>query len=460
MKPTVALVGRPNVGKSTLFNRLSTRKKAIVHDKPGVTRDRKYADARIGPLEFTVIDTPGLEEAATGTIEYGMTEQTISAIQAADAVCLVVDGMVGVTPQDKVFANLIRKNRANHYCGKHDEAAAQSNSNDGVILLVNKCERDLQPDGSYLKLGFGHPIPISAEHGTGMADLCTELLEMLPDYENATDPFKEDKIQIAIVGRPNSGKSTFVNALLKENRVLTGPEAGITRDSISIEWQYKEQPITLVDTAGLRKKGNINDSLEKLSASDTIGSIKYANTVVLMLDATRALEQQDLNIASFIIDEGRSLVIAINKWDLVEKKKEFQKELDYKLEMELSQVSGVPVVYLSALNGENLDKVIDGCLRIYKTWNKKIPTPKLNDWLAMATEHHMLPLQKNGRRLRIKYCTQVKSRPPYFKFFCNKADDIPDSYKRYLMNSIRENFSMQGVPMRLTFLSSDNPYSR
>lgn len=442
MKPTVALVGRPNVGKSTLFNRLSTRKKAIVHDKPGVTRDRKYADARIGPLEFTVIDTPGLEEAATGSIEYGMTEQTISAIQMADVVCLVVDGFTGVTPQDRVFAQLIRKNNSN------------------VILLVNKSEKNVQIDGSYLKLGFGVAVPISAEHGLGMADLCTELLEKIPENDDTPDPFIENKVQIAIVGRPNSGKSTFINAILKENRVLTGPEAGITRDSIAIEWQYKDQPITLVDTAGLRKKGNITDNLEKLSASDTIGSIKYANTVVLMIDATRALEQQDLNIASFIIDEGRSLIIAINKWDLVKNKKEFKKELEYKLETDLSQVSGVPCVYLSALGGENLHKVIDACLDIYATWNKKIPTPKLNNWLEMALDHHPLPLQKNGRRLRIKYCTQVKARPPYFKFFCNKADDIQDSYRRYLMNAMREAFGMQGVPIRMTFVSGENPYGK
>jgi GTP-binding protein len=442
MKPTVALVGRPNVGKSTLFNRLSTRKKAIVHDQPGVTRDRKYADGRIGPVEFTVIDTPGLEEALEGSIEYGMTEQTISAIRMADVVCLVIDGFVGVTPQDKVFAQLIRKNHNN------------------VILLVNKCEKNITIDGSYMKLGFGIAVPISAEHGLGMADLCTELLEKLPDHDDMPDPFKENKIQIAITGRPNSGKSTFINALLKENRVLTGPEAGITRDSISIEWEYRGQPITLVDTAGLRKKGNITESLEKLSASDTIGSIKYANTVVLMLDATRALEQQDLSIANFIIGEGRSLVIAINKWDLVEKKKAFKEELDYKLSMDLSQVEGVPVVYLSALSGENLHKVIDACLDIYKTWNKKISTPKLNDWLAMAIDYHMLPLQKNGRRLRIKYCAQINTRPPKFKFFCNKADAIPDSYKRYLMNSLRENFAMQGVPIRMDFVSSENPYGK
>lgn len=440
----VALVGRPNVGKSTLFNRLSIRKKAIVHDIPGVTRDRKYADARLGPMEFTVVDTPGLEEAAAGAIEYGMTEQTISAIKISDVVCLVLDGVVGVTPQDIFFANLVRKN--NNHC----------------ILLVNKCEKHLTMDGSYFKLGFGAPIQISAEHGLGMADLCERLLEFESDRDvNSTevDPFKADKIQIAIVGRPNSGKSTFINALLKENRVLTGAQAGITRDSIEIEWKHKDKLVTLVDTAGLRKRGNIVGSLEKLSASDTIHSIKYANTVVLMLDSARPLEQQDLNIASFIIEEGRALVLAVNKWDLVQNKKAFKRDLEEKLLQDLSQVDGLSCVYLSAMHEENIYAVIDQCFAAYSLWNKKLPTPKLNEWLKFAVQHHQLPLQQNGRRLRIKYCAQIKTRPPTFKFFCNKADSIPDSYRRYLLNDLRKAFDMPGVPVRIEFVSGTNPYN-
>ncbi len=443
MKPTVALVGRPNVGKSTLFNRLSNRKKAIVHDQAGVTRDRKYADASLGPVDFIVIDTPGLEEAEAGSIEHGMTSQTLHAVQMADLVCLVVDGSIGVTPSDKFFANLIRKNNKN------------------FILLANKCEKHTNADNSYLKLGFGTPIMISAEHGLGMADLCDEFLAKLPDNENApADPFKTDKMQIAIVGRPNSGKSTFINALLKENRVLTGPEAGITRDSIEIEWEYKDQVITLVDTAGLRKKANIDQSLEKMSSHDTITSIKYANTVILMLDATRPLEQQDLNIANFVISEGRSLVLAMNKWDLVVDKKAFKSEFDYMLERDLSQISGIQYVYLSALKRENIYEVIDTCLDVYNIWNKKIPTPKLNKWLEWVLFQHALPLQKNGRRLRIKYATQIKSRPPTFKFFCNIADNIPPSYKRYLVNELRKHFEMPGVPIRMEFLSTANPYKK
>ncbi len=444
MKPTVALVGRPNVGKSTLFNRLSKRKKAIVHDFAGVTRDRKYADASLGPIEFIVVDTPGLEEAEEGSVEHGMTSQTLHAVQMADLVCLVVDGSVGITPSDRFFANLIRKNNKN------------------FRLIVNKCEKNADlMDNSFFKLGFGEPVMISAEHGLGMADLCEEMIKALPEDEEAPeDPFKSSKIQMAVVGRPNSGKSTFINSLLKENRLLTGPEAGITRDSIEIEWEYKDQKITLIDTAGLRKKSNINESLEKLSTADTITSIKYANTVILMLDATKALEQQDLNIANFIVNEGRALVIAVNKWDLVENKKAFKEEFEYRLEVDLSQISGINYVCLSALDGQNTHKVIESCLSAYEIWNKRISTNMLNKWLAYATDHHPLPLQKNGRRLRIKYATQIKSRPPTFKFFCNIADDIPLSYRRYLQTSLRQNFDLPGVPMRMDFVTSDNPYKK
>lgn len=443
MKPTIALVGRPNVGKSTLFNRLSNRKKAIVHDFAGVTRDRKYADASIGPFDFIVVDTPGLEEAEVGSVEHGMTSQTLHAVQMADLVCLVVDGSVGLTPSDKFFASLIRKNNLN------------------FRLIVNKCEKTSNNDNSYFKLGFGEPILISAEHGLGMADLCTEFMEALPENEDAPeDPFKTEKLQIAIVGRPNAGKSTFINSLIKDDRLLTGPEAGITRDSIDIEWEYGGQAITLIDTAGLRKKSNINNSLEKLSTADTITSIKYANTVILMLDATRPLEQQDLNIANFIITEGRSLIIAMNKWDLVENKSAFKDEVQYLLAKELPQVSGVECVYLSALDAKNIYKVIDAAVNAYNIWNKKIPTPKLNKWLELVLDKHPLPLQKNGRRLRIKYATQIKSRPPTIKFFCNIAENIPLSYQRYLLNDLRKAFDMPGVPIRMSFVNTNNPYKK
>lgn len=444
MKPTVALVGRPNVGKSTLFNRLSRRKKAIVHDFAGVTRDRKYADASLGPLDFIVVDTPGLEEADVGSVEHGMTSQTLHAVQMADLVCLVVDGSVGVTPSDKFFANLIRKNNKN------------------FRLVVNKCEKKSEIlDNSFFKLGFGSPIMISAEHGLGMIDLCEEMMKALPEAEDEPeDPFKTSKIQIAVVGRPNSGKSTFINSLLEENRLLTGPEAGITRDSIEVEWEYKDQKMTLIDTAGLRKKSNISESLEKLSTTDTITSIKYANTVILMLDATKALEQQDLNIANFIVNEGRALIIAVNKWDLVENKKAYKEEFEYKLSVDLPQISGVNYVCLSAIEGKNIHKVIDSCIAAYEIWNKRISTNMLNKWLAYVLDNHPLPLQKNGRRLRIKYATQIKSRPPTFKFFCNIAEDIPLSYRRYLQTSLRQNFDLPGVPIRMDFVTNINPYKK
>jgi GTP-binding protein len=442
-KPIIALVGRPNVGKSTLFNRLSVRKKAIVHDKPGVTRDRQYADAKLGPLDFIIIDTPGLEDAKPGELEHNMTEQSISAVKNADLVILVLDGSVGCTSIDKNFANLIRKHNANN------------------ILVLNKCEKPIYEDGEYFKLGMGAPVKISAEHGTGLAWLCDELLEKLGSFEaEEKDPFTSDMIQIAIVGRPNAGKSTFINALLDENRLLTGPMPGITRDSIDIDWEYKGKPIKLVDTAGLRKKGNIIESIEKMSAASALKSIRYANTVVLMLDATIALEHQDLNIASLIINEGRSLVIALNKWDLIEDKKAYKDNLEHMLTLNLAQVSGVPCVYLSSTNKTNIHDVIDACIKIYSIWNKRITTNKLNDWLAFALEAHQLPLQKNGRRVRIKYCTQIKTRPPTFKFFTNYPDKIPDSYLKYLINDMRKNFKLPGVPIRISFVKSDNPYAK
>ncbi len=442
-KPIVALVGRPNVGKSTLFNRLAKNKKAIVHDKPGVTRDRQYADAKLGPLEFIIIDTPGLEDAKPGELEHNMTEQSISAIKNSDIVILVLDGSVGVTPTDKNFANLVRKHNQN------------------TILVLNKCEKPVYEDGGYFKLGMGAPLRISAEHGIGLAGLCDELIEKFESYEPvADDPFTSDTIQIAIVGRPNAGKSTFINALLDENRLLTGPTPGITRDSIDIDWEYKGKSIKLVDTAGLRKKGNIIESIEKMSAASTLKSIRYANTVVLMLDSTMALEAQDLNIASLIINEGRSLVIALNKWDLIEDKKAYKDNLEHMLTLNLAQVSGVPCVYLSSTNKTNIHEVIESCIKIYSIWNKRIATNKLNEWLGYALEAHQLPLQKNGRRVRIKYCTQIKTRPPTFKFFTNYPDKISESYTKYLVNDMRRNFKLPGVPIRISFVKSDNPYEK
>ena len=444
-KKIIALVGRPNVGKSTLFNRLSIRKKAIVHNKPGVTRDRKYSDAKIGPLEFTVVDTPGLEESKEGKLEHRMMQQTMVSIAEADLVCLIIDNEAGITPSDKFFAEFVRK-----YSKKQ-------------ILIANKSEKQFVHDQAYYKLGFGTPVPISAEHGQGLADLYDAIVEQIDTDESEviSDPFTSDSIQIVIAGRPNAGKSTFVNSIVGNERMLTGPEAGLTRESVEVSWSYKGKNMKLIDTAGLRKRCNVTKSLEKMSTGDAIGSIKFANTVILMLDATIALEQQDLTIANYVIDQGRSLVIAVNKWDLVRKKREYEEEFEYKLSTHLPQVKDVPLVYLSALDDNKTLTVLDKCIEIYDLWNKKISTSKLNDWLSFALERHPLPIQKKlGRRVRIKYITQTKTRPPTFKLFTNDPASITDSYKKYLMNSLRDDFNMPGVPIRFQFMKSDNPYAK
>lgn len=458
----IALVGRPNVGKSTLFNRLSKSKKAIVHDRPGVTRDRKYAAGSIGPFDFNIVDTPGLEEAKGEELEARMMQQTIAAIKEADLTCLVIDNLDGVTAIDRFFANMIRKN------------AAKS------ILIVNKCEKKFQHDGNMYKLGFGDPIPLSAEHGSGMIGLYESITEILDteEDEHLEDNYFEkeveiasgnnleinnsnDELKIVIAGRPNAGKSTFINTLLGEDRLLTGPEAGITRESIEIALHHKGTDFKLIDTAGLRKRANVKESLERLSTSDAIGSINFANTVILMLDATIALESQDLSIARYTIEQGRSLVIAVNKWDLIQNKQEYAEEFNYKLEKHLPQIKGVPVAFFSAINNSNVSDVLDKCVAVYKLWNAKISTGKLNDWLNFTIERHPLPLDKKlGRRLRMKYIVQIASRPPTFKLFCNLPQAITDHYKKYLINSMRSDFNLPGVPIRIRFVKSDNPYAK
>lgn len=443
MKSVIALVGRPNVGKSTLFNRLSVGTKAIVHDLPGVTRDRKYSKAKLGPVEFTVVDTPGLEKAERAALEERMMGQTFAAVTTSDLVCLVVDGGVGITPDDQFFANMLRRQHNN------------------VILVVNKCEKKIILDKEFYKLGFGEPVCISAEHGLGMMELCEIFLEKLKDTEvNIEDPFKSKSIQMAICGRPNAGKSTFINSLIGEHRLLTGPEAGITRDSVDIDWEYKGKNIKLVDTAGLRRKSQISKSLEKLSVSDTMYSIRFANVVILMIDATLGLEQQDLNIANYIINEGRAIVLAVNKWDLIEDKQAFKEEFDYRIETDLSHVKGIQVVFLSSINKQNIHKVIESAIMSFEVWNKKISTSKLNQWIEYTTEHHQLPLAKNGKRVRIKYVLQTKQRPPTFKFFVNHVDGVNPTYQKYLINSLREVFDLPGVPIRIDFDKTENPYSK
>lgn len=444
-KKIIALVGRPNVGKSTLFNRLALRKKAIIHDRPGVTRDRKYADAALGTDEFTIIDTPGLEEAEKGTLENRMMQQTVEAIKEADLLALMVDSKVGVVPEDRFFANFIRK---------YDKKS---------ILIINKCDGRFDFAQEYYKLGFDSLVPISAEHGMGMADLydaITEKLELAECSLKLTDPIKDNYLQILVSGRPNVGKSTFINAIINQERLLTGPEAGITRESIEIDWLYNGTKIKLIDTAGLRKKAVVNESLEKLSTSDTINSINFANTVILLVEAHAFLEQQDLNIANYVIDQGRSLMIVVNKWDLIDEKnkEKLKEEFLYKLDKCLPQVKNIPVVYISALKKQNINMVLETAIKIYALWNKKITTSKLNDWLNFVTEDHPLPLQKGGRRVRIKYMTQTKIRPPTFKLFSNNPEKITDSYTRYLINQLRDAFDLPGVPIRFTYIKTENPY--
>jgi GTP-binding protein len=476
-KKVLALVGRPNVGKSTLFNRLAGQKKAITHPIAGVTRDRKYTNIKIDSFEFTIIDTPGLEECVEGVLEQRMMRQTKEAILEADLVCFIVDGRDGVLPTDKFFANFVRNYTKNH------------------ILIVNKCEKAFNFSGDYYKLGMGDPIPVSAEHAIGMSDLYDTIINRtitahdigLPytcegigdstatNFEGELANLKisgdkkffnsslhlernDSSIQIVVTGRPNVGKSTFINSLLNEERVLTGSEAGITRESIEINWEYKGHKMKLIDTAGLRRQSTINSHLEKLSASDAINSIDFANTVILMLDAQNPLEQQDLNIANYVIDQGRSLIIVVNKWDLIQDKTRFKEGFQYKLDTNLPQIKGVPIIYISAINKQNINNVLDESINIYAVWNKRISTNKLNNWLRYVVHEHPLPLQQNGRIVKIKYITQIKTRPPTFKLFSNNPDKVIDSYRKYLINKLRENFDLYGVPIRFIFDKSNNPY--
>lgn len=440
----VALVGRPNVGKSTLFNRLSLGKKAITHDLAGVTRDRKYSPARVGGIEFTIIDTPGLEDTGGGSLEGRASGQTEKAISEADLVCAIVDGRSGILPIDYVFADLIRKGSKN------------------TCLLVNKCEKRFDFGVEYYNLGLGEPIAISAEHGTGLSGFYEILKEKLGSGEDSAlynDPFSSEIPLIVIAGRPNVGKSTFINALLGSERLLTGPEAGITRESIEIDYEHKNSKLKLIDTAGLRKKSSVKESLEKLSVSDSLNAIKFANLVILVVDATGSLDKQDLAIAGRVIEEGRSLVMAVNKIDAAKDRAEREKFFSEEIERRLPQIKGLPIVFISAKEKKGLNILLDQALKTYGLWNKRIPTSKLNDWLRFTLEAHRPPSGAAGKSVKIKYITQIKSRPPTFKIFCNYPEYIDDSYQRYLAGRLREDFKLPGVPIRFSFTKSKNPYA-
>ncbi len=443
----VAIIGRPNVGKSTLFNRLAGRKVAIVHDKPGVTRDRKITSAKLQGLDLEIIDTAGYEYSNTDNIEQRMWLQTQKAIDDADVALFLFDARAGIQPYDEHFADIVRQT------GKP------------VILLANKCEGKLQEDSIYeaYKLGLGQPIAFSAEHGLGIQDLYESLKDIAEDVviEKGKDEISENNqkpIQLAIVGRPNVGKSTLVNALLDDERMLTGPEAGVTRDAITNEWEYMGRRINLVDTAGLRKQSRVDDSLEKMSAAATKHAAFMAQVVVLVLDADAVLDKQDLTIARQVLDEGRALVIAVNKWDIANRKETLDR-LNYKLMTSLTQAEGIPTVTISALKKENLDKLMRAVFKVYDRWNKRIPTSPLNQWFADILDNNPPPLGKNKRRIKLRYITQAKSRPPAFYIFSSNPEGLPDSYLRYLTNNLRETFDLGGIPIRITVRKTGNPYA-
>ncbi len=448
MSFTVAIIGRPNVGKSTLFNRLVGKGLALVDDTPGVTRDRRFAEASIAALEFNVIDTAGLEQAHEDSLEGRMWEQTSAAINEADVCLFLIDSRSGIIPDDRTFAQILRK------------------AEKSVILVANKMEGKPGESGYYdaFSLGFGDPVPISAEHGQGMADLHDAIVDAVGQdvaypIEEENDEDEENRVlKIAIVGRPNAGKSTLINQMVGNERMLTGPEAGITRDSISVDWEWEGRTIRLYDTAGMRKKARVQEKLEKLSVSDGLRSIQYAEVVVVVLDVTIPFEKQDVQIIDLIIREGRAPVVALNKWDLVEDRQETLKELLLQSQEAISQVKGLKVVPISGETGEGLDKLMEAIQEVDEAWNRRIPTSPLNRWLEGVQYHHPPPAV-SGRRIKLKYVTQAKSRPPTFMVSSSRADALPDSYVKYLINSIRREFKLDAVPIRLFVRKGENPYA-
>ena len=474
MTVTFAIVGRPNVGKSTLFNRLTGTRHAIVDDQPGVTRDRREGEGRLAEMRFRLIDTAGLEKAKAGTLEDRMRLQTEAAVQQADITLLVIDGRAGLLPDDLYFAQQIRR------------------SGTSVVLLANKCEgrTGIETLAEAWQLGLGPAVPVSAAHGDGLSDLYDALLEQarqmgleaalfgedqpdLSDDEDVQNPVADpddgqdmwideaayEPIRIAVVGRPNMGKSTLVNALIGEKRLLTGPEAGITRDAITLPFVWREQNYQLVDTAGIRRQARVTDKVERLMVGDAQRAIQFARVCILMLDARQPPHRQDMVIARQITDEGRALVIAANMWDDVADKQAAMQRINDRLETSLAQVRGVPVVPVSGLYGRGLDRLMQTVDDVHRLWNTRISTGRLNRWLEPMLEAHPPPMSQ-GRRLRIRYMTQVRTRPPTFALFASRPVDLPESYLRYLIRGLRADFSLSGIPVRMLLRKgSENPYA-
>jgi GTP-binding protein len=446
--PIVAIVGRPNVGKSTLFNRLVGKRLALVDDQPGVTRDRREGEGNLLGLEFRVIDTAGFENEDPGSLPGRMRAQSEAAVADADVALFLIDARAGVTPLDESIAQWLR------------------GSDTPIIPVANKAEGKVAEPGVYemFGLGLGDPVTISAEHGEGVVDLFEALRpfiereEIEEEYELEGDR-PDGPLKLAIVGRPNAGKSTLINRMLGEERLITGPEAGITRDSIAVEWEWQGRPVRLVDTAGLRRRAKIEDKLERLSAADTQRSIDFAEVVVLLLDATRGLEAQDLRIAAQVLEEGRALVIAVNKWDVAETPPSLFQGLRAALDEGLAQVKGLPLLTVSAETGRGIDQLVQAAFDMRDQWSQRVSTGQLNRWFERAIEANPPPAP-GGKRIKLRYLTQVKTRPPSFVIFGTRVDQLPESYRRYLVNGIRRELGFQGVPVRLTLRAPKNPFGK
>lgn len=439
----IAIIGRPNVGKSTLFNRFAGKRLALVHDMPGMTRDRKETDGKLYDLKFKIIDTAGLADPDSSELTKRMFDQTKIAIAESDLVLFVIDAREGITPFDQELAGMLRREEK------------------PVIVLANKCEGRNGEAGyaEAMGLALGEVIAISAEHGEGLYDLYETMEPYFSDFDKLADDVAatDRPMKLAIAGRPNAGKSTLINRLIGEDRLLTADMPGVTRDAITVQWSYKDTPIDLIDTAGMRRRSRVDHSSEKLAVMDTQRSINFAEVVVLVVDSTCPFEKQDLTIAYDIVNEGRALVLALNKWDKVEDKSGLLKSIQEKLDNQLTQVRGIPCIPISAQHGRGLDKLMEAVMLMYSNWNRRISTGQLNKWLSFVVENHPAPAV-NGRRIRLKYMTQAKTRPPTFAVFASQASQLPDSYSRYLINNLRKDFKLDGVPIRIFVRGGKNPY--